>query len=395
MPDISMASLQFVTPLMPAIRGASSQFAGLALTPDGSELLAANTLDGSLAVINPDSPSSTYAIPIAGFSGENNCAVGPLYVAATSSGQAFVITGSIPSIAGCPSQGNVYIANIAAKTAAGTSGVAACSLFEQYPFTTSLGVDATLDGSLVVLGSGSYGPECLYSVASNSYSQVAGSIQGLGVTISPDGNIVGSGVVLDDASGRLVGRLSHPVVFYGTGFLLDSEDTFPAGALFNPRLNDAGSLYFWPFPNYFEIVDVPTGRLRLRFSLVETVQNAVTPLALDGTHDVFLITDKGLTVVDLGSALLSVGPEFLNRHPRNTGRDSWKRFRGWDDCDSWRTTRHTHIYRREYDHADCPITAFRGSRPVVDESGWINLHPTERYHDTLKTQSAKFRALLR
>ncbi|MEO8737600.1 MAG: IPT/TIG domain-containing protein [Edaphobacter sp.] len=304
----SMASSQFVTPLMPAVRGANSQFSGLALTPDGSELLAANTLDGSLAVINPDSPSTTYAIPIAGFSGTNNCAVGPLYVAATSSGQAFVTTGSIPGVAGCPSEGNVYIVNLAAKTTSTTSGVGTCSLFEKYPFTTSFGVDATLDGSMVVMGAGTYGTECLYSVASNTYTQVAGSTgPALGATISPDGNVVGSGVVLNDASGRIVGRLSRPTVFYGANFSLFSENAIPTGALFHPRLNDAGSLYFWPFPHYFEIVDVPTGRLRLRFSLAETVQNAVTPLALDEAHDVFLITDKGLTVVDLGSAPLSVG----------------------------------------------------------------------------------------
>ncbi|MEO6817057.1 MAG: IPT/TIG domain-containing protein [Edaphobacter sp.] len=304
----SMASSQFLTPLMPAIRGANSQFAGLALTPDGSELLAANTLDGSLAVINPETPSSTYAIPIAEFSGTNNCLVGPLYVAATSTGQAFVTTGSIPGIVGCPSEGNVYIVNLAAKTASTTSGVGTCSLYQRYPFTTSFGVDATLDGSMVVMGSGTFGTECLYTVASNTYTQVAGSTgPTVGVTMSPDGNIVGSGVVLDDASGRIVGRLSHPAAFYGSNFNLYSENVTPTGALFNPRLNDAGSLYFWPFPNYFEIIDVPTGRLRLRFSLAETVQNVITPLALDGAHDVFLITDKGLTVVDLGSAPLSVG----------------------------------------------------------------------------------------
>jgi hypothetical protein len=73
-------------------------------------------------------------------------------------------------------------------------------------------------------------------------------------------------------------------------------------------LNATGSLYYWAFPNFFEIVDVPTGTLRLRFSLTETVQNVETPIAIDqGGRQIFLITDKGLTMVDLGSALLSVG----------------------------------------------------------------------------------------
>src|SRR5260370_31041578 len=125
--------------------------------------------------------------------------------------------------------------------------------------------------------------------------------------MSGDGNIIGSGVVLDNAVGADIGRLAHPTVFYGSNLNLYSEDQVPANALYNPRLNDSGSLYFWPFPNYFEIVDVPTGRLRLRFSLTEKVQSVVAPLALDGGHDVFLITDKGLTIVDLGSSPLSIG----------------------------------------------------------------------------------------
>jgi IPT/TIG domain len=165
-----------------------------------------------------------------------------------------------------------------------------------------------LDGNLVVTGAGTYGSGCIYSVGSNAYSQIMGPAgPNVGATISSDGNIIGSGIVLDDASGTDVGRLAHPTVFYGSNLNQYAEDQVPANALYNPRLNDSGSLYFWPFPNYFEIIDVPTGRLRLRFSLTEKVQNAVAPLALDDGHNVFLITDKGLTIVDLGSAPLSVG----------------------------------------------------------------------------------------
>jgi hypothetical protein len=93
--------------------------------------------------------------------------------------------------------------------------------------------------------------------------------------------------------------MAFPTVYYG--------GNSPTGTLLNPRLNDSGSLYYWPYANYFEIVDVATGRLRLRFSLAETVQNAIVPLALDGMHDVFLVTNQGLTVVDLGIAPLSIG----------------------------------------------------------------------------------------
>jgi hypothetical protein len=75
-----------------------------------------------------------------------------------------------------------------------------------------------------------------------------------------------------------------------------------------PRLNAAGSLYFWAYPNYLEIVDVLHARLLMRFSLTETVQDTASPIAIDsGGRFVCLITDKGLTIVDLGIAPLAIG----------------------------------------------------------------------------------------
>jgi hypothetical protein len=46
----------------------------------------------------------------------------------------------------------------------------------------------------------------------------------------------------------------------------------------------------------------------MRFALTETIQDTATPLAIDsGGRFVYLLTDKGLTVVDFGAAPLSVG----------------------------------------------------------------------------------------
>src|SRR5262249_32839908 len=50
----STASNRFVTPIQPPANGAQKSFAGLAMTPDGNTLIAANVADGSIAVINPD-----------------------------------------------------------------------------------------------------------------------------------------------------------------------------------------------------------------------------------------------------------------------------------------------------------------------------------------------------
>jgi hypothetical protein len=53
---------------------------------------------------------------------------------------------------------------------------------------------------------------------------------------------------------------------------------------------------------------VQHGLLRLRFSLTEVVQAGPSPIAIDsGGRYIFLLTNAGLTVVDLGEAHLSIG----------------------------------------------------------------------------------------
>jgi len=286
----STSSNQFVTPLHPAAQGAQKHFAGLALTPDGSQLLVANLADGSLAVINPDAPANTYAIPVAPAGpGVDGCAVGPLYVAATSTNLAFVTTGSLPAPS-CPPYGGVYIANL--QTHAVTQPV---------PCGGALGVEATGDGNFVTLG----GTPCLYSAQNSTYTTGSFPVYygTTGVTISADGNVIGSNQVLGDPNLNVVGILAHPIALYGPTIQLN-----PPKLLLDPRLNASGSLYYFSYPNYFEIVDVAHATLRMRFALTETIQDIATPLAIDsGGRFVYLLTDKGLTVVDFGAAPLSIG----------------------------------------------------------------------------------------
>jgi len=64
----------------------------MCLAPDGSHLLVANKLDVSVAIIDPDNPSSaqTISVPITG----SNTG-GPVFVAATSDGNALISIGGI------------------------------------------------------------------------------------------------------------------------------------------------------------------------------------------------------------------------------------------------------------------------------------------------------------
>lgn len=289
----SLSSNQFVAPLNPPAQGAKKQFAGLALTPDGSLLLAGDLLDGSLAVVNPDSPGSAYFIPIAPVTQGQNCSYGPFYVAPIINNQAFVVTGAFPSPT-CGPGGTLYLANLANHTAGPPPPAANCG---------AAFISATRDGGKVALGGNvNFSSFCIYDVASNT-SITNDSNQDYGGEISADGQVAASEFVLTDSSANTVGRVAKPDIYYAE---LGTNTAQPN--LLVPQLNDAGSLYYMAFGNFFDIVDVQHGILRMRFSLSETVQNTAVPMAIDsGGRFVFLITDKGLTVVDLGEAPLSIG----------------------------------------------------------------------------------------
>jgi hypothetical protein len=132
--------------------------------------------------------------------------------------------------------------------------------------------------------------------------------------------------VLADIKGNRLGSLAAPVALY------QSIGYYPlanAAALCRPRLNAAGSLYFVAYPNYLEIFDVLHGKLLMRFSLSETVQNTASPIAIDsGGRHIYLTTDKGLTVIDLGEALLAIG--HLSQSTASVGSQVTVRGSGFD-----------------------------------------------------------------
>jgi IPT/TIG domain len=308
----STVSNQWLAPLKPTTLGIHSQFRGLSLTPDGSQLLAANLLDNSLGVINPDAPSQTFAIaiPVAPSAG-NGCTTGTFSVSALSGNRAFVTSGLPPGVGGCPENNTLYIANLQARTVAVAVSFQIPQAFDcagtiMGPAGTT---EVSADGSLAIVGTYEAGI-CLYSTVTNSFSVGhEGALDYIGVSMAGDGNIAAVGNAFGDPLGNMLGSVAHPSVLNpgitSTPYPLNN---YPANTLLRPRLNATGSLYYWAFPKFFEIIDVPTGTLRLRFSLTETVQNVETPIAIDqGGRQIFLITDKGLTIVDLGSAPLSVG----------------------------------------------------------------------------------------
>lgn len=291
----SLGSLSFVTPIKPPSQGTVTQFAGMSLMPNG-KLLVTDLADGSLAVVDPDNSSNDYSIPISTpSSGGGSCQTGPLYVASSGTNQAFVVNGGIPAL-GCGPGGTLYQVNLTTKSAMTVTN-----------FCGGGFVSSSYDGSVVALGSNpqGYGWFCTYNSATGTYYKNY-AYQGYGAAVAGDGSIIGSQWLLSDANAELVGRVAEPYVYYANYSYGNLPSSFYL--LQQPQMNISGSLYFLPYEQAFDIVDASHGRVRMRFSLSETISNVAAPMAIDSAgNNVYLLTNQGLTIVDLGSAPLSVG----------------------------------------------------------------------------------------
>lgn len=291
----SLASNQFLSPFTPPAQGASKQFQGLALTPDGSQLLAADLLDGSLAVIDPDIPANSYFVPIVLPSVQQGCNYGPLYVASSTGNQAYVAYGALPGV-DCGLGGNLFAINLASRT------------FTQAAYCggTNYSVASSADGTTIAIGGGGI---CVYNATSQSLFNTTAAYQAGTVAISGDGNVVAQQTVFTDSSANIVGQIAGnfqgfpmPITTYSPNVSLNLT------SLLDPQFNASGSLYFFPHPNLVDIIDVQHGTLRMRFSLTETISSGASPLAVDsGGQYIYLLTNAGLTIVNLGEALLSIG----------------------------------------------------------------------------------------
>lgn len=293
----SLAAGNFLSPLTPASAGTVREFAGMALTPDGSTLLVADLLDGSLALINPDNPAVTSFIPVAPVdTSDPRCTRGPLYVASAMNNQAYVATGGFPGI-GCGPGGTLFQIDLVNKTSTTFFNFLCVSNPLNGLFVSSNG-----NGSKVAFA------DCIYDVAGNTFNGFGSNLLNL-QTLAADGNVsAGTGSypqeVFCDPTGNIIARVANTDVYYGS--LLSGVSTI--SPRLEPKLNDAGSLLYRAWPQFFDIVDVRHGTLTMRFSLPETVSDVGVPMAIDsGGRHIYMITDRGLTIVDLGAAPLSIG----------------------------------------------------------------------------------------
>ncbi len=306
----SLTTNSFLPSIIPPSVGGSLQLGGLALTPDGSELLAANLTDRSVAIINPDSPSAATAVLMA-----PNDPFGPpvpYQIATTSQNTAFV----------SDTLGYVYSLNLANHQVSLDSDP---NLFYSFGGDgTGNSISSSRDGSAVCLvtPNSSGGPIIVWTAANNTWSEHNLGNFKLDGSVSGDGNVfssVGDGIPafpLDvsfvDSQANVLGIAGLPA------FLFETSGGSLSDYVYGHRLNDSGSLIYIPFPQGIDIFDVQHGNLRERITLTETMSNGVSSvqlatrpvhsLAIDATgQHLYMITNKGLTVAELDAVPLSIG----------------------------------------------------------------------------------------
>jgi len=280
---------QFLTPIIPPTVSGTKQLRGLALTPDHSKLLAANWSDLSLAIINPDNPSSATAVQVVPSGLPNS--PGPYAVAATSAGQAFVTTGSIDSAP-------VYVLDL--------STLQVTTPFNSLSGGGGTALWSTASGDHVLMGG------ALWSAATNQwiFEESGLYMPNIGQAASGDGYWFAVDYTRLDAQ-----MIQHMQAQAPEFFSIAREFTDWAGE----KMNASGSLLYTPVPtgpgnaesNGIDVTDTNSGTWLGNILLTEQInasQPAQSTMDYDETgNHLFLITNKGLTVVQLDSSPLSIG----------------------------------------------------------------------------------------
>ena len=293
----------FGAPLpMPAASGVAK--AGpLALTPDGKKLLVGNFGDGSLAIIDPDNPANRQAVNLFHAGIFPNCVIGPRSIAPTNSGTVVIRIDATPDFPLCLGDG-IDVLNL--TTLQSTAPALP-------PFCGGGGANdvfADSAGDKVIVAGSAY---CTYSPATDTWAIGAG-LTNTDLTNRPlartaiagDGNVSIWDDVSVNSKGEPVGMLALPDVFYSND-LPFSANLFD---LDRRKLNDSGSLLYVLYsPSFVDVFDVRHGQPQLRVALKELLKShAWDNLTINTAGDqIFVITDAGLTMIQLDAVPVAIG----------------------------------------------------------------------------------------
>jgi IPT/TIG domain len=281
-------TLQFLSAIVPPTVSGTLQLRGLALTPDGSKLVIANFSDSSVAIVDPDNPSSgnvvKIPVTIANSPGVNA-------VAATSTGKVFV-DGVSGTFSGCGAQlWEIDLPTL--HVTLRTDSSLACLQMGGVHFSSDSAGDKVLIASP---NGGAY----LWSASSDQFVSTG--------LVSDNGAASGDGVWFASDYTLLDAQMIQRAAVQVPEFFFDPFIGPPNGAVPGEQMNSSGSLVYAPLQDGVDILDTSHGSWIGRILLSEKVPVVQNAMALDETGNrLFLITHAGLTVVPLGPTQLSIG----------------------------------------------------------------------------------------
>jgi IPT/TIG domain len=282
----------YLPPIVPPSVSAAPLFQGLALTPNGSTLLVTNFSDLALVSINPDNPSSATEVQL--IPGTMPVGVGGSDVAAINANRALILLAAQSSSGPLPAP--LYEVDLGTLAVTPLSGAGLPS----FNLSSEFHISATSAGDKVFVG-GTGGGAYLWDIATNQWVSWGGVVNNNGVA-SGDGYWFATDYTSLDS--QLIEHTQTQIPEYFADFFLQG----PQGAVAGEKMNASGSLLYQPLLHGVDVIDVNSGAWLRRIALTEQVQFVQNAMALDETgHRLFLITDAGLTVLQMDSPPLSIG----------------------------------------------------------------------------------------
>jgi hypothetical protein len=299
----SLVNRAFGTPITPPSLGGTRQLQGMALTPDGSLLIVGNFSDDSVSIINPDDPATATAVQIAPPSGPDSLPEGPHAVATTSNGNVFVDIGTTNELSG--GGGAIYELDLTTLQATQRNDIPGVVQVSGEPMSQSgdgtevfLAVPGDSGGYVMAwfAATDSWQAHNLGGEAELFYSDVAAASDGNVFAINND----------PDYSGFPFPMFVNPQLNQISQ--LGIESLFAAVNQPGMALHDSGALLYSSTDLGVDIIDVPHGALAERILLNEQDAFLSGSLAVDETgQSIFLVTNAGLTIIELDAVPLSIG----------------------------------------------------------------------------------------
>jgi DNA-binding beta-propeller fold protein YncE len=259
---------------------------GLALTPDGSRLLVANSGEKTLTILDPDNPGSAAAVPVVD-PNDTEADPRPLTVAATSTGKAFV--GITRNLVGCVGVLREIDLTTHAVSTRNDTGIGC--------LTQAILLAASPDGTQAIVGAGDNtgGEVSVWDATQDQFrARMLGDIVQTLSASNANGFAVNLWLLDDEQHVRQV-----------PGFPEIVPEIFP---VYGEKMHASGALLYVPTEQGIDILDAHTGSFRLRIPLPETLPAVLDGLSIDADgRSLVAISESGVTVVQLATVPLSLG----------------------------------------------------------------------------------------